>query len=96
MDYGRQKILETLQYDDWESLRGHKSILDLEAFVRANIPNIPETALELICGYSNIRCLGNAAAHYADKDDLRAAVERTHEQRSQLEAVFQFVYNEPF
>jgi len=96
LDYGRQKILETLKYDDWESLRGDKNIPDLEAFVRANIPNIQDTALELICGYSNIRRLGNAAAHTADKDDLRAAVERTHEQRSQLEHVFQFVYNEPF
>ena len=53
-------------------------------------------AVDLLCGYNNVRRAGNSAAHTAQIEDVRSAVERTTEKRSLLEHVFEFAYGEKF
>ena len=78
----RQRILQDMNFESWEALRGHRNAYELahwlfstlsQQFPSAHLPSIG--TFKFLCLYNNIRREGNVAAHSAMPSQIKEAVQ---------------------
>lgn len=101
LDRAKEKILQHFECSTWEDLRQDQTIQHLADIVSqrlANIPNCPSRdAIQFLCSYNNVRREGNNVAHTATLAEIRDAVMTKSldtQERTRLEQVFRFTFNE--
>ncbi|KAH7889147.1 hypothetical protein F5I97DRAFT_477703 [Phlebopus sp. FC_14] len=102
LDLGRKKILDILNADSWEDLRGEKNVYHLTDVVMSGLAKVQSRpsrgAISFLCSYNNVRRQGNAAAHTAAEDEIREAVMSKpidSQDRKFLEQIFSFIFLHP-
>ncbi|KAH7889154.1 hypothetical protein F5I97DRAFT_478209 [Phlebopus sp. FC_14] len=102
LDLGRKKVLDILNADSWEDLRGERNVYQLADVVMSGLAKVQSRpsrgAISFLCSYNNVRRQGNAAAHTAAEDEIRAAVMSKpigSQDRKFLEQIFSFIFLHP-
>ena len=110
LDAARQQILQDMNIESWEALRGQRNAHDLAIFLfnrlsqRAGattasgsnfLPSLH--TFRFLCLYNNVRREGNLAAHSASKPQVREAVQKKDigsAERACLEEMFRYAYKD--
>jgi hypothetical protein len=97
----RLKVLEIFNSQNWENLRGNRTIQQLVVFMHEGLkgkPNCPtRDTIQFLYSYNNVRRDGNDAAHSASIGDMRVAVTtKTPDSRDRrcLEQLFKFAFDQ--
>ncbi|KAM6501902.1 hypothetical protein JOM56_001879 [Amanita muscaria] len=99
LDRARKRILVILDFGGtWEDLANHQiTEARLVSHICANVVQLEREAVIFVCSNTNVRRLGNIAAHKATKEDIEKAV-KTHveqvtpKERVLLEQLFEFTF----
>ncbi|KIL66370.1 hypothetical protein M378DRAFT_197474 [Amanita muscaria Koide BX008] len=99
LDRARKRILVILDFGGtWEDLANHqKTEARLVSHICANVVQLEREVVRFVCSNTNVRRLGNIAAHKATKEDIEKAV-KTHveqvtaKERVLLEQLFDFTF----
>lgn len=76
LDQAKKKISAESKYENWDSLHEHYGQQqDLEEYV-AKQPGLDLQLAKFVCGSSKVQRKGNVAAHRAEINDIRDAVQQ--------------------